>query len=259
MRVNWRSGLGALLIGGLVVAVAARLVASASTNPNALWDVVHGVCVPAQETTGKPGACVAVDLGGGYAVLKDLRGKTQVLVIPTARVSGIESTYVLAPASPNYWDDAWKARSYVEGYARRRIPRDDIALTVNSIYGRSQNQLHIHVDCVRPSIAAALRANLRRLGPNWSRFSLRLEGHRYRALWLPGAELGSRDPFKILADGDKAARADMGAESLALVGVTAPDGAPGFVLLSHRADPTRGDDGHAEELMDHHCKVLGAP
>jgi CDP-diacylglycerol pyrophosphatase len=258
MNLSWKSSLVALLIGGLVIAaIGARLVASARTNPNALWDVVHGVCVPAARTTRKPGPCAAVDLADGYAVLKDLRGATQVLVIPTERVSGIESAALLAPGSPNYWADAWSARSYVAGYAHRPVQRDDVALVVNSAYGRSQNQLHIHVDCVRPEVAAALKASLHRLGPSWSRFTLKLDGRRYRAMWLAGADLEARDPFKLLAR-DPSARADMGAQTLAVVGITAPDGTPGFVLLSHAANLATGDNGHAEELMDHGCRVLGA-
>ena len=38
------------------------------------------------------------------------------------------------------------------------MPRDDISLAVNSVYGRSQNQLHIHIDCVRSDVRNALRA-----------------------------------------------------------------------------------------------------
>ena len=257
MSLVWKTSFGVIIVGALIAALlGARLVASASRHPNALWHIVHDLCVPAEVATHKPGPCVAVDLAGGYAVLKDLRGQTQVLVIPTQKITGIESEALLEPSSPNYWADAWAARTYVEGYLHRPIPRDDLALAVNSVYGRSQSQLHIHVDCVRPDVVGALKTNLPRLSSRWSRFSLRLPGGRYYAMWLPGAELGDRDPFKLLAEGQVGAKAHMGDETLALVGITGPDGAPGFVLLAHRANPALGDDGHGEYLMDHHCKVL---
>ena len=259
MKLALKLTLGLALVAGLAVAaVGSRFIVSASKHPNALWHIVHDVCAPTQKATGKPGPCIAVDLAGGYAVLKDLRGETQVLVIPTQKITGIESAALLEPSSPDYWADAWAARRYVEGYAHKAIPRDDIALAVNSVYGRSQSQLHIHVDCVRADVAAALQANLPRLGPSWSRFSLPLPGGRYRAMWLAGADLGGRDPFKLLAGGAPGAKTHMGDETLVLVGITRPDGAPGFVLLAHRANPAIGDDGHGEYLMDHHCKVLGA-
>jgi CDP-diacylglycerol pyrophosphatase len=50
---------------------------------------------PGQEQKGDPAPCALVDLrerdAKGYVVLKDLVGATQYLLIPTARVSGIES------------------------------------------------------------------------------------------------------------------------------------------------------------------------
>jgi CDP-diacylglycerol pyrophosphatase len=73
---------------------------------------------------------------------------------------------------------------------------------------------------------------------------------------LAGDDLGRRNPFKLLAIGDPAARADMGLETLVVAPVTLPGGAPGYVLLADRANPTAGDYGSGEELMDHTCKVL---
>jgi CDP-diacylglycerol pyrophosphatase len=190
-------------------------------------------------------------------VLKDQRGDDQVLVIPTARLSGIESPALLDPAAPNYFEAAWEARRYVERFAGQTIPRDDIALAVNSVDGRSQNQLHIHVDCVRRSVKQALDAALPRIGPGWSRFRLTLMGERYRARWVAGEDLGERNPFALLAE-DPAARPRMGRETLAVVGAV-KDAEPGFVLLSDNADLARGDEGHGESLTDASCRVLRAP
>src|SRR5689334_7751395 len=75
--------------------------AHANADPNALWTIVHDQCVPHQEAGGDPAPCAQVDLGAreqhGYAVLKDLVGATQFLLIPTDPVSGIESTALLRP------------------------------------------------------------------------------------------------------------------------------------------------------------------
>jgi CDP-diacylglycerol pyrophosphatase len=63
---------------------------------------------------GCPQKCVDVDPSGGFAVLKDINGIAQYLLIPTARVGGIESPDLLTPGSPNYWRAAWEARRFVE-------------------------------------------------------------------------------------------------------------------------------------------------
>jgi CDP-diacylglycerol pyrophosphatase len=197
-----------------------------------------------------------VDLTRGYAILKDIQGATQLLLIPTNRVTGIEDPQVLAPASPNYWQAAWEARRLFERRAGRPVPREDVGLAVNSLYGRSQNQLHIHIDCVRPEVQSALRTNALQIGPRWSDLNVDLAGRRYRVMGVEGADLGSRDPFKLLAEGDPSARADMGRETLVVIGASFPDGKPGFVLLSDRVDVATLDQGHGEDLLDHKCQTL---
>jgi CDP-diacylglycerol pyrophosphatase len=101
---------------------------------------------------------VEIDAGErhGYAVLKDLVGATQFLVIPTDRISGIESPTLLEPDATDYFAAAWRTRSFVDVRAGADIPRDWMSLVVNSALARTQNQLHIHVDCVRADVREAL-------------------------------------------------------------------------------------------------------
>ena len=56
--------------------------------------------------------------------------------------------------------------------------------------------------------------------------------------------------------GITAARADMGRETLAVIGATFADGRPGFYLLSDRADALSMNQGSSETLLDHDCAVL---
>jgi CDP-diacylglycerol pyrophosphatase len=244
----------------LAASLAALFTASAfpalAADADALWQVVGGQCVPGQQARHDPGPCLSVDLAGGYAVLKDQSGATQVLVIPTTRITGIESPALLGPASPNYWADAWNARRQVETFAHREIPREDLALAVNSVFARSQDQLHIHVDCLRPDVRDALNTAVERIGAKWTPMSVSLAGHRYRAMRIAGEDLGASDPFKLLADGDPTARADMAVETLVVAGAVFEDGSPGFILLSDRADPETHDPAAGESLMDHSCAVL---
>ena len=89
----------------------------------------------------------------------------------------------------------------------------------------------------------------------------------YRVRWVAGTDLGARDPFKILARTDPAARADMGRYTLAVIGASRPGGAPGFVILAARGSglgadggADGGDDvGASEELLDHHCRGFRTP
>jgi CDP-diacylglycerol pyrophosphatase len=222
---------------------------SVADDPNALWQIVGGKCVPDEQQNQSPKPCAAVDLTGGYAILKDLVGDTQFLLIPTTRVTGIESPAVLAPDAPNYWADAWQARHFVEERAHRDLPRDDISLAINSVSGRTQNELHIHIDCVRPDVQAALREHAAAIGATWLPFPVPLAGHDYLARRLSQPELGTINPFVLLADGVPGARVDMGSYTLVVVGDPG-----GFVLLAGHANGA-GDRGSGEELQDHACAL----
>jgi hypothetical protein len=115
------------------------------TPPNALWEVVHNVCVPGQSEHHDPKPCLQVDLNGGiesgFAILRDPRGGTQILLIPTTRISGIESPIVRGPSAPNYFASAWEVRTYINEALHLTLPRDDIGLAINSTVSRSQDQL----------------------------------------------------------------------------------------------------------------------
>ena len=249
-----RSGVALLL--ALIMAATSTAIVRADGDPGALWHIVHHQCVPNQLAHGDPAPCAAVD--SDTAVLKDLVGATQFLLIPTQRISGIEDPAILRPDAPNYFAAAWRARSFVDERAGVMLPREWVSLAINSAFSRSQNQLHIHVDCVSPEVRDALRAYGADVGSVWAPFPVPLTGHRYDAIRLAGDELAV-NPFALLADGIAGARADMAARTLVVVGARNIDGSPGFLVLAGRVDAATGDDAEGEQLQDHDfCGRLAA-
>lgn len=250
-------------LAAAVAAIAMVLLGSARTahaaDPDALWKIVNGQCVPDQHQKGDPAPCAFVDLregdARGYAVLKDIVGETQYLLIPTARVPGIESAVLLAPGAPNYFADAWRERSYTERAARHPLPRQTISLAVNSAFGRSQNQLHIHIDCVGSDVRAVLQRHLAAIGDTWAPLPEPLVGHRYLAIRVPGDTLDRTNPFVLLADGVPGARRAMGEQTLVVVGAEFTRGQPGFIILTDHIDLATGDRASGEELQDHGCTL----
>ena len=117
-------------------------------DPDALWKLVHDKCVPDQRQNGNPAPCAVVDLregdAKGYAVLKDLVGATQYLLIPTARVPGIESPLLLAPEAPNYFADAWRERGYTERAAIARCRSGDQYRDQLLVRALSEPATHTH-------------------------------------------------------------------------------------------------------------------
>lgn len=249
-KAGWAAHCGAILLAAMLLA---GFAGRAAADPSALWHIVHGRCVPDEMQKHDPSPCASVDLAGGYAVLKDLVGPYQFLLIPTARVSGIDDPAILAPNAPNYWQAAWQARRILEQRVGHQVARDDLALAINSAAGRSQNQLHIHIDCIRPDVQAALRQHLGAVGPDWTPFPVPLAGRHYRAMRITQPDLAGVNPFRILAR--SVAPGQMRWHTLVVAAVSF-GGRPGFVLLDDRADPATGNRGHGEALQDHACTLL---
>lgn len=193
-------------------------------------------CNAAHETR----AQLQCDAAHRDAVLKDRCGPTRYLLIPTARRSGVESPELLRDDEPNYFADAWSARDRViRAAGRPEAGSEEIGLAVNSRRGRSQEQLHIHIDFVDPAVRLALA---RWLSEGQESGRIELAGHVYRVSRL--SSLGLPTPFQRLAVEHRSAL-QAGRVTIAVIG----DGATGFFLLSGEADALGLDRGHAEELL----------
>ena len=195
-----------LIVVGLLLVVAgvvANHFFSIFESSNALWKIAHDKCVPDQVAHHNPAPCALVDLQGGeaqgYVILKDIRGIAQFLLIPTRQITGIESADLLAPDAPNYWAAAWEGRRFMPARLKRDIAWDKVGLAINSSLARSQNQLHIHIDCVRPDVRSALAAGIGEIGTVWAPLSFDLAGHRYFGRRLAASDLAKQNPFKLLA------------------------------------------------------------
>jgi len=225
--------------------------AHAADDPSALWRIVHDQCVPHEREFATSLPCAAVDEAAGYAILKDRNGASQFLLIATARVSGIEDPAVLAAGAPDYWIPAWRYTRLVEALIGRALPRESLSLAINSANHRTQDQFHIHLDCIRADVRDALRTHGARIGETWSVFPVPLAGHTYRAVRMATLAQPGATPFHRLASLPEA-KSDMGAESLVAVGARFANGDTGFYLLETR-------EGPGEELQDHRCAVASSP
>jgi CDP-diacylglycerol pyrophosphatase len=232
----------------------AALSGTARADPDALWKITHDKCAPDQREHGQPAPCAKVDLSAGYVILKDLIGDTQYLLMPTAKITGIDDPAVLAPGAQNYFSDSWAERHYTEDAAKQALPREALSLAINSVMARSQNQLHIHIDCVRTDVRDALARGQAAIGDQWTPFPEPLAGEHYRAMRVMGDTLDGTDPFKLVADGIPGAHAAMGKETIVVIGATFA-GKPGFVILSDTADLATGDRAGGEDLQDHSCAL----
>jgi CDP-diacylglycerol pyrophosphatase len=260
---RWRrtSGIaprGLLIAAAVFAAFLPIIVLGAASNPMALWKIA-GKCVVDQKTLDHPAPCTKVDLTDGYVILKDIVGQTQYLLIPTARTTGIEDPQLLQQGTPNYFAEAWSETRLIAARLGRPLPRVDLSLAINSIHGRTQQQLHIHMDCISEATQAALMRHMNAITSSWTPFPEPLHGHPYQAMRIMGESLGKTDPFRLLANSLPGAVEQMGNYTLVLVGGAFPATGPGFILLAGKADLAQGDFGSGEDLQDHDCALGHSP
>ncbi|NIE54594.1 CDP-diacylglycerol diphosphatase [Pantoea sp. Ap-870] len=234
-----------LLIAGLI-AGAVHL----HKNADALWQIVSEKCVPDMTQRGNPAPCQQVNLAQGYVTLKDLNGPLQYLLMPIAKITGMESPILLEPTTPNLFAAAWQQRRLLA--QKRGAPVDDrvLSLAINAQYGRTQNQLHIHISCLRPDVRQQLDTLAPRLNAQWQ--TATLLRHTWLIRTLSTAELAQQSVFIRLAEEVPHARGEMGKYGLALARL--PDGR--LALLALERNWLNLNRGSAEELQDHQCRLL---
>ncbi|MFN2767745.1 CDP-diacylglycerol diphosphatase, partial [Escherichia coli] len=84
-----------------------------------------------------------------------------------------------ADRTPPYFSLAWNNREHISGELGKPLKDAWVSLAVNSKYGRSQNQLHIHVACLRQDVYNALGEQAEQLDQQWRPLAVKLVGHHY--------------------------------------------------------------------------------
>jgi CDP-diacylglycerol pyrophosphatase len=230
-RLRSTPGRSLRLVLPLLLAALGGCAAPGDGPHSKLWPLVQR-CVAQQQATGAPAPCILVDPAQGYAILKDIRGTTQFLLVATDRRWGIEDPRVAAPGAPDYFAEAWSARRCVVRAAGHAVPDGALSLAINSVSGRSDGQLHIHIDLLRPDVVARLERGAS---------TVTAAGHRYRLRHIES--LTATNLFAALA-----------ADSQGPIGdwtiVIAGDPRGGFFVLEDRAED--GDAASGEELQVPH-------
>ncbi len=236
---------------GAAIALGASVVASIAwyafrSNPNALWSIIQDRClIDFADRNGSP-PCIKVERPQGYVVIKDRKGSHHFLLLPTEKISGIEDSRLLDARSPNYFDQAWGNRELLSG--DRDVSDEQILLAVNSEYGRSQNQLHIHISCTRPDVRQKLLELETGISDTWEPLGVEFSGHAYWARRVTMPQFAEVGPFRLLAYGLPRSVSSMGRYSVAMTELKGE-----VILLATERDLYDFNFASSEELQDHEC------
>lgn len=227
------------------------------SNPgrDALRQIVQNQCLIDWIQHQNPAPCERLFLadeqnpqGSGYAILADRKGAAHYLLIPTQTMHGVDAEELLDPDLPNYFAQAWKARDVVTKFVGHPVPRTAIGLAVNNEHSRTQDQFHIHIDCLRQDVADSLHAAAENVTGTWG--PITVLGSTYQAMRIEDVSLDGASPFDLVAKLGPDVRHHMGEYTVVVAGMQYKSGA-GFMLLT-------GTGPTGELLLDSACTVAGA-
>jgi CDP-diacylglycerol pyrophosphatase len=245
-------GLLARVTIGATVALAASCsflaISYGGLDPSSLW-AVEANCMAVKRSTGLAFPCVEVALptsnDTGWVLLKSPKSATEFLLSPAEPVGGLEDVLAVQQRARALWQRAWEARRHVGVILRRQLNWDDVGLAVNSATTRTQDQFHIHIECVAAQTKAVLATLTWPESSAW-RPGLHLGGADYWVRRLAPEVLGLANVVQLVRE-IPAAPKSLRRASVALIGVTKPNHEDGLLLLANF------DDVPAEDLLDHRC------
>ena len=247
-----------LFAGLIALGLTALATWAFAMDRGALWQVVHA-CVADKKLTGSPLPCLEVDLTGGakggYVILREpLTGDT--ILSPTRKVTGVEDPFLYSGEAPNYFEAAWRARSFLTGRDGKPVDRERVALAINSGVVRTQDQLHIHIGCLIPDAERMVRTTAQRLRlGEWTQVGPIIPHSMFWAMRVRESDLAAVQPFALAADyfADKVrSRADI---MIAVVPVRLADDDDFLILASYAHAPHAWWPVAAENILDTSCST----
>lgn len=217
---------------------------------NSLWKNVQERClVPA---TPMHADCVIVDRARGFVLYKDAIGASHYLVIPDQPVSGVEDPRVWRDPQRNAWAFGWQARDVVGRAIGRTLPDTLLGLAINARASRSQDQLHIHVDCISERARDFLASS--QIDMRWR--DARFDGKPVRTRLIPATDaILPADPFAVVAQDVADTGGNLADRGVFLAYIAPPGGTAGFVVVDQPVDAASGSKGHASDFLDRGCKL----
>lgn len=203
--------------------------------------------------------CLRVGAKGREAtpsvVLRVPGSRTHLLVMPAEAIPGLEDPRLQNAPYGSLWAEALATRPLVSEGAGFAVPDASIGLAINADRVRSQDQLHIHVECIRPRYLQSIRAQAAGLGRDGSTKSLIVAGEQFVARRIGREDVERGNLFALLASESPAGTGLSGVGALLVSNEASPQGSAaedGMLLL---AAPRQ--ERTVEKLLDHGCERTG--
>jgi CDP-diacylglycerol pyrophosphatase len=240
------------LLAGVLMVAAVVFAAPQAAHPNAACTIPHGpdalwaLAGCCSKSLAGNSDCREYDAKDEYIILKD-NAPTKpeaYLISPTKRVTGIEDPQIFTQPFLDFWEDAWQVSHKYPGQ-----PASRTALAINSVHGRTQNQLHIHISCIKPEVRKILESRDHEIGMDAAQpitLELPPHGNPYWVVKVSGLT-GKDSPWEVIQS-MPGVKDHMAEQSIAVV---RSQQAGEYYVLDTYFHGT--DCGAAEELLDETC------
>ncbi|WPU25417.1 CDP-diacylglycerol diphosphatase [Cedecea neteri] len=258
MRTNAVTSLvSASLCRGLLLLGIFLLVGCARSD--ALWGVVDKVCMTNYQQTSSPAPCQQIYMpegkAHGFSVIQNPRYPYHFILVPTAKLTGIESPELAAEGRTDYFGYAWIMRRLLAWQYGAPVPDDALGLAINSAYGRSQNQLHIHLTCLREDVRRQMLAERPFITEEWRPLPDKLLRYTWYARRVMQPTVMGIDPINTVASHFHLTPEQLAEWGVAVIPTTYGE-QKGFILLTTRRGWDRNNRASVEALLDKECAVL---
>lgn len=221
-------------------------------NSDKLWQTINQQCIPQFKNGNLQSPCIKVDQIHRYVIYKDIKGPLHDLLLPLDKISGIESPILQQKNTENYFMRAWQNRDLFIKSANKPINEQFLSLAINSKYGRTQEQLHIHLACLKPDVYQTIKENEHAITANWQPLKERINSHQYIAIKVPASDINKISPFNYLEKYVAEQGDNIAYYGLAMTPSTQKNE---FILLASRLKLLDFNLGSAGAIQDYQCKL----
>lgn len=181
-------------------------------------------------------------VGQDFTIMKSLSSHFHYLFVPVNAISGIESAEFWTPGYPAWFQMAWRFRHIAAPWLGNGVAPEKLGIAINSQPRRTQNQLHIHINCIRKDILDEI--NAAQLSNTWLPLTLNAAGgHAYQAIKLPGSNI----PDDLLTTLYHSARVNKDPGDITLFAALSETGKA--IVLQGKYDPENHTTGSAQDLL----------
>ncbi|SPP31183.1 CDP-diacylglycerol pyrophosphatase [Arsenophonus endosymbiont of Aleurodicus floccissimus] len=221
-------------------------------NSDKLWQTINQQCIPEFKNGSLQSPCIKVDQQHRYVIYKDIKGPLHDLLLPLDKISGIESPILQQKNTENYFMLAWKNRQLFIKTANKPINEQFLSLVINSKYGRSQEQLHIHLACLKAEMYQIIKENEHTITTSWQLLKQKINSHRYIAIKIPATNVNKISPFHYLEKYAAEQGDNIAYYGLAMIPSTQKSE---FILLASRLKLLDFNLGSTGAIQDYQCKL----